>query len=284
MKPTVGRIVHFHYQAGNEVIQLPALVSGVSDAGLPTLHVFSYLEDKKTRVIFNVAQGDKPGQWDWMPYQKGQAAKTEELEKKIQEKDLGITQVRGAQANISDLQVFGDGDTFGLLCKASSQEQGWMKSTKVANVPGGCIVQVTTQQRNPDKSYAVAEALTYVPGVHMDRESEPRKLVPIDYFVGIYQGQTPDPGNGYILMGSENPSGWKLEELLEKLVKEVEHKTSKIDKDPSPEAQAVVENNYEIISYLTSAIIFQQSSMKILDAKSPNQGPNGTPRIGNSNE
>lgn len=96
----------------------------------------------------------------------------------MSKKDLGITEVRGAKANIPDLQVYGDGDTFALLCKASSQEQGWMKSTKVCNVPGGCIVQVTTQQRNPDGSYAVAEALSYVPGVQIDTEAEPRKLVP----------------------------------------------------------------------------------------------------------
>lgn len=94
-------------------------------------------------------------------------------------KDLGITEVRGAKANISDLVVYGDGDTFRLLCKASSQSGGWMKSTKVCNVPGGAIVQVTTQQMNPDGSYAVAEALTYVPGVHIDINSEPRRLVSI---------------------------------------------------------------------------------------------------------
>jgi hypothetical protein len=103
-----------------------------------------------------------------------------ELDKTQQEKDLGITEVRGAKANIPDLQVYGDGDTFALLCKASSQSQGWMKSTKVCNVPGGCIVQVTTQQRNPDGSYAVAEALTYVPNVHIDTESNPRRLVAIE--------------------------------------------------------------------------------------------------------
>lgn len=97
----------------------------------------------------------------------------------MKEKDLGITEVRGAKANISDLVVYGDGDTFRLLCKASSQEQGWMKSTKVCNVPGGCIVQVTTQQRNPDGSYVVAEALTYVPGVELDVSVEPRRLVSI---------------------------------------------------------------------------------------------------------
>lgn len=95
----------------------------------------------------------------------------------MSEKDLGITEVRGAKANISDLQVYGDGDTFALLCKASSQSQGWMKSTKVANVEGGCIVQVTTQQKNPDGSYAVAEAVTYVPNNHIDITAEPRRLV-----------------------------------------------------------------------------------------------------------
>lgn len=94
-------------------------------------------------------------------------------------KDLSISEVRGARVNISDLKVYGDGDTFRLLCKASSEEQGWMKSTKVANVPNGCIVQVTTQQQNPDGSYAVAEALTYVPGVMIDITLDPRRLVAI---------------------------------------------------------------------------------------------------------
>lgn len=98
----------------------------------------------------------------------------------MKEKDLGITEVRGAKANISDLQVYGDGDTFALLCKASSQGQGWMKSTKVCNLQDGCIVQVTTQQKNPDGSYAVAEALTYVPSVNIDKDSDPRRLVPIE--------------------------------------------------------------------------------------------------------
>lgn len=49
-------------------------------------------------------------------------------------KDLNITEVRGAKANIPDLQVYGNGDTFALLCKASSKAQGCMKSTKVWSV------------------------------------------------------------------------------------------------------------------------------------------------------
>lgn len=107
----------------------------------------------------------------------------------MKEKTLGITEVKGAKENIKDIVVYGDGDTFKLLCKASSQEEGWMKSTKVCNVDQGCIVQVTTQQRNPDGSYSVAEALQYVPGMSIDTESEPRKLVSIvPGFLGALEG------------------------------------------------------------------------------------------------
>ena len=95
------------------------------------------------------------------------------------EKTLDISEVKGAKANIADLKVFGDGDTFALLCKASSNDQGWMKSTKVCNCPDGCIVQVTTQQKNSDGTYSVAEALTYVPGAKIDIDTEPRKIVKI---------------------------------------------------------------------------------------------------------
>ena len=43
-----------------------------------------------------------------------------------------------------------------------------MKSTKAMETGNGCVVQVTTQQRNPDGSYAIAEALTFVPDVHLE--------------------------------------------------------------------------------------------------------------------
>ena len=97
------------------------------------------------------------------------------------EKTLGNTDVNGARKNVKDIVVFGNGDMFKLLCKASSQEEGWMKSTKAMEVVGGCVVQVTTQQRNIDLTYSVAEAVTYVPGVKIadDEEFGGRKLVPI---------------------------------------------------------------------------------------------------------
>lgn len=86
-------------------------------------------------------------------------------------KTLGIRNVHEAKDAITDLKVFGDGDTWVLLCKASSVKEGWMKSTKVMNVPGGCVVQVTTQQGD-----SIAEALTYVPGCCIT-DYEPRKII-----------------------------------------------------------------------------------------------------------
>lgn len=89
-------------------------------------------------------------------------------EKKRIGKSLDVQNIEDAMKKVSDIKVVGDGDTFKVLCKASSDSQGWMKSTKVCNLPNGCLVQVSTQQRNLDGSYAVAEALTFVPDVNMD--------------------------------------------------------------------------------------------------------------------
>ena len=92
-------------------------------------------------------------------------------------KTLHNSTVSGALTNVKDIVVFGDGDTFKLLCKASSKDEGWMKSTKAMEIAGvGCVVQVTTQQHNN-----VAEALTFVPGVKIeliaDDKANGRRLV-----------------------------------------------------------------------------------------------------------
>ncbi len=94
------------------------------------------------------------------------------------EKTLHNSDISGARKNVKDINVVGNGDMFLLLCKASSKAEGWMKSTKAMEVPHGCLVQVTTQQRGLDGTYAVAEALAYVPGVRIeDDENNGRKLV-----------------------------------------------------------------------------------------------------------
>lgn len=74
-------------------------------------------------------------------------------------KTLHNSDVSGARKNVKDIKIVGNGDLFRLLCKASSEAEGWMKSTKAMEVVGGCVVQVTTQQRNMDGSYSLADAM-----------------------------------------------------------------------------------------------------------------------------
>lgn len=101
--------------------------------------------DGGKRIIFSTKE--------WLARCSGQTSKT-----------LDNANVVAAKSKIPDLKVVGDGDMFKLLCKASSQNEGWMKSTKAMEIDKlGCVVQVTTQQRNPDGSYSVAEAVTFVP-------------------------------------------------------------------------------------------------------------------------
>ena len=88
------------------------------------------------------------------------------------EKTLDISNDKPAKDNIDDVKIYGDSDTWRLICKASSNNQGWMKSTKGMNTCNGCLIQVTTQQKNPDGSYAIAEAITFVPDIWFDSTGE----------------------------------------------------------------------------------------------------------------
>lgn len=79
-------------------------------------------------------------------------------------KALDNTNIADAKAKTSDLKVWGNGDAWQLICKASSESEGWMKSTKAMRVSDlGCLVQVTTEKRNSNGSTSLAEAVTFVP-------------------------------------------------------------------------------------------------------------------------
>lgn len=74
------------------------------------------------------------------------------------EKTLDVVNSEDLKKKVSDVQIVGNPDTFQLICKASSKEQGWMKSTKAMEVDGiGVVLQVSTQQGS-----SVAEALTFI--------------------------------------------------------------------------------------------------------------------------
>jgi len=87
----------------------------------------------------------------------------------METKTFGNTTASKAVENVKDIKFWGDGDTFKLISKAYSNKEGWMKSTKAMEIAYlGCVVQVTTQQLNVDGTYAVAEAVTFVPGVKIE--------------------------------------------------------------------------------------------------------------------
>jgi hypothetical protein len=88
----------------------------------------------------------------------------------ITEKDLSRTDMEGAEE--SGMEVFGDPGAWKCLCKASNAKEGWMKSTKVMQVgSAGCLIQVTTQQKNPDGSYTLAEAVCFAERVNLVDEA-----------------------------------------------------------------------------------------------------------------
>jgi hypothetical protein len=97
------------------------------------------------------------------------------------EKTLDNNSAEQARNNVSDLVFWGNGNTFELLCKASSKQEGWMKSTKAMEIAGvGCVVQITTQQGDN-----VAEAAVFVPGVRIYRHLDDQGMVINRFLVKI---------------------------------------------------------------------------------------------------
>lgn len=92
------------------------------------------------------------------------------------------------KANKEKPQVTGNPDSFQLLFKVESRiklmtDEGnqtlkiMSKSTKAMQVAGGCLIQVSTEYLNPDRTRSVAEALTFVPGVKimLNDPNDPKK-------------------------------------------------------------------------------------------------------------
>lgn len=83
-----------------------------------------------------------------------------------------------------------------------------------------------------------------------------------------------------VLMSVDNPTGWKLEDLLLQLRDEIVTKSGRIENDGSEFAQTVLANNNALLGKLLEAEDIQRGSMALLDKKAPDTGPSGKPRIG----
>lgn len=77
---------------------------------------------------------------------------------------------RNAEAQGEEVRVFGDPDRLKLLFKA--QGPRWKNSTKAMDVPGGCLVQVSSERQGAAGDWTTAEALQYVPGVALEADPD----------------------------------------------------------------------------------------------------------------
>lgn len=87
-------------------------------------------------------------------------------------KTYNNTTAKAATTQVKDIEFWGDGDTFKLISKASSQSEQWLKSTKAMQMPTGVLIQVTTQQGSN-----VAEALEFISGLVIKEKVQDGKVV-----------------------------------------------------------------------------------------------------------
>lgn len=98
IKPTVGRVVWYRQDDRPETEPLAAIIAKVWSDTCVNLAVFDAngMTFCKTSVkLVHDENDEKPsyGYAEWMPFQKGQAAKTEELEKALNKGDHAPAQV-----------------------------------------------------------------------------------------------------------------------------------------------------------------------------------------------
>lgn len=80
------------------------------------------------------------------------------------------------------------------------------------------------------------------------------------------------------LVSEENSEGFRLEDILTAIRKDILSRSLKIADDVRPEAQHVMSNNMKILNLLSEAVKLADDSTRTLDKAF---GPHGTePRIG----
>lgn len=80
------------------------------------------------------------------------------------------------------------------------------------------------------------------------------------------------------LISDDNAEGFRLEDILAAIRKDILSRSLKIADDARPEAQHVMSNNMKILNMLSDSISLAEESTRILDKAF---GPHGnSPRIG----
>ncbi len=83
----------------------------------------------------------------------------------------------------------------------------------------------------------------------------------------------------HFLVTEENPKGYKLEDILSLIRKDILTRTLKIADDARPEARHVMQNNMRVLSLVSEAIVLAEDSTSVL-TRSFGPSKVGNPRIG----
>jgi hypothetical protein len=84
----------------------------------------------------------------------------------------------------------------------------------------------------------------------------------------------------HFLVTEENPKGYRLEEILYLIRKDVLTRALKIADDKRAEALHVMQNNMRILGLLSEAIALAEDSSSVLDKAFGSSAKGGPPRIG----
>lgn len=84
----------------------------------------------------------------------------------------------------------------------------------------------------------------------------------------------------HFLVTEEKPDGYRLEDILGLVRKDMLTRALKISDDKRPEAQQVMQNNMKILGLISDAITLAEESTRILDKAFGSSAKGGPPRIG----
>lgn len=84
----------------------------------------------------------------------------------------------------------------------------------------------------------------------------------------------------HFLVTEERPDGYRLEDILGLLRKDVLTRALKISDDKRLEAKHVMRNNMKILDLISEAIALAEDSTRVLDKAFGNNVKGGPPRIG----
>lgn len=84
----------------------------------------------------------------------------------------------------------------------------------------------------------------------------------------------------HFLVTDDRPDGYRLEDILGLIRKDMLTRALKITDDKRPEAHHVMRNNMKILSLITEAITLAEDSTRVLDKAFGNNAKGGPPRIG----